>query len=121
VFVDDVVEACVRVAQADNLPAGQVLNIGTGRQVANEDLVAEVARAAGRPVQVEVGTHPGRAWDAPSWVCDPALAARLLGWRAEVSLSQGLARCWAAVQQGDAPTRPPASLTSDDPAGHPHR
>jgi len=95
IFVDDVVEACVRAAHADGLPTGQVLNIGTGRQVANEELVAEVARVAGRPVQVEVGTHPGRAWDAPSWVCDPALAARLLGWRAEVSLPEGLARCWA--------------------------
>jgi len=95
VFVDDVVEACVRAAHADGLPAGQVLNIGTGRQVANEELVAEVARAAGRPVRVAIGAHPGRAWDAPSWVCDPALAARLLGWRAEVSLPEGLARCWA--------------------------
>jgi len=95
VFVDDVVEACVRAAHADGLPAGQVLNIGTGRQVANEELVAEVARAADRPVRVEVGAHPGRAWDAPSWVCDPGLAVRLLGWRAEVSLSQGLPRCWA--------------------------
>ena len=97
VYVDDVVEACVRVAGADHLPAGQVLNLGTGRQVANEDLVAEVERVTGRRVTTEVGSHPGRAWDAASWVCDPTRARELLGWEAKVDLRCGLARCWAAV------------------------
>ncbi len=94
VYVDDVVEACVRVAGADHLPTGQVLNVGTGRQVANEELVAEVQRVTGRSVTVAVGGHPGRAWDAASWVCDPMLAATLLGWEAKVDLADGLARCW---------------------------
>ena len=96
IHVDDVVEACVRAALADHLPAGQVLNIGTGRQVANEELVAVVERVSGRPVRVAVGAHPGRSWDTGSWVCDPSLAADLLGWEAEVDLEEGLARCWAA-------------------------
>ncbi len=94
VYVDDVVEACVRVAGADHLPAGQVLNVGTGRQVSNEELVAEVERVSGRPVRVAVGSHPGRAWDAASWVCDPSLARELLGWEAKVDLADGLRRCW---------------------------
>ena len=95
VHVDDVVEACVLAARTETLPGGQVLNIGTGRQVSNEALVTEVERVAGRPVRVEVGAHPGRAWDTASWVCDPTLAARLLGWQARISLPVGLARCWA--------------------------
>jgi nucleoside-diphosphate-sugar epimerase len=96
IHVDDVVEACVRAALADHLPGGQVLNIGTGRQVANEELVALVERVSGRPVRVAVGAHPGRSWDTGSWVCDPSLAADLLGWEAKVDLEEGLARCWAA-------------------------
>ena len=96
VFVDDVVEACVRAATADHLPAGQVLNVGTGRQVANEELVALVRRVTGRPVTVAAGAHPGRQWDAASWVCDPSLARRLLGWEAKVPLDDGLRRCWDA-------------------------
>lgn len=98
VYVDDVVEACVRVAAADHLPPGQVLNAGTGRQVANEELVAEVGRVTGRPVATVTGGHPGRGWDAPSWVCDPALARILLGWEAKVDLADGLARCWEAFR-----------------------
>ena len=96
VHVDDVVEACLRAALADELPPGQVLNVGTGRQVANEELVAIVERVSGRPIRTAVGAHPGCPWDTASWVCDPSLAAELLGWEAKVSLEDGLARCWAS-------------------------
>ena len=96
VHVDDVVEACVRAARADELPPGQVLNLGTGRQVANEELVSIVEQVSGRAVAVEVGAHPGCPWDTTSWVCDPSLAADVLGWEAKVPLEDGLARCWAA-------------------------
>ena len=94
IHVDDVVEACVRAALAGDLPTGQVLNIGTGRQVANEELVATVERVSGRTVHVAAGAHPGCPWDTSSWVCDPSLARDLLGWEAKVSLEEGLARCW---------------------------
>ena len=98
VFVDDVVEACVRAACAEELAPGQVLNIGTGRQVANEELVAEVERVTGRTIEVSCD-HPGRAWDATNWVCDPSRARRLLGWEAAVGLAEGLTRCWAAMSE----------------------
>jgi nucleoside-diphosphate-sugar epimerase len=101
VYVDDVVEACIRVAGADHLPAGQVLNVGTGRQVANEELVAEVERVTGRPVRLVEGGHPGREWDAASWVCDPSLARELLGWEAKVELADGLACCWELDRASD--------------------
>ena len=96
IHVDDVVEACVRAALGDHLPAGQVLNIGTGRQVANEELVATVERVSGRIIRLAPGAHPGCPWDTGSWVCDPSLARRLLGWEAKVPLDDGLARCWDA-------------------------
>lgn len=96
IYVDDVVEACVRAALADHLPAGQVLNIGTGRQVTNEELVATAERVSGRIIRLAPGAHPGCPWDTNSWVCDPSLARRLLGWEAKVTLEDGLARCWEA-------------------------
>lgn len=96
VYVADVVEACVGVAGADGLPSELVLNIGTGRQTANEDLVALVADVAGRPVAVDGGAYPDREWDTESWVCDPARARELLGWAPAVPLREGLRRCWQA-------------------------
>jgi len=98
VYVDDVVEACVQAAAADHLLPGQVLNVGTGRQVTNEELVAMVEQVSARPVRTAAGAHPGRSWDTGSWVCDPSLAADLLGWEAKVPLEDGLGRCWDAVR-----------------------
>ena len=97
VHVDDVVEACVRAAAADDLPAGTVLNVGTGRQTANEELVATAERATGRRIRVDVGAHPGRSWDTGSWVSDPSRARALLGWEPVVELEDGLRRCWEAL------------------------
>ncbi len=97
VWVGDVVDACVRVALADDLPPGQVLNIGTGVQTSTEELVSVASRVTGRPIAGAAGAHPGRDWDTDCWVSDPSLAASLLGWRASVDLAEGLARTWAAL------------------------
>jgi nucleoside-diphosphate-sugar epimerase len=99
VYVDDVVEAVVRVAVADHLAPGQVVNVGTGRQFSNEEVVAHVEGVTGRPLAVDVGLHPGREWDTACWVCDPSLARRLLGWEAKVDLAEGLGRCWGWVSR----------------------
>ncbi|GAA4758363.1 NAD-dependent epimerase/dehydratase family protein [Actinomycetospora chibensis] len=96
VWVDDVVDACVRSAADDALPPGQVLNLGTGVQTANEELVDLAERVTGRPIARAPGAHPGRSWDTADWVCDPSLAHRLLGWTAGVGLAEGLRRTWAA-------------------------
>ena len=93
VWVGDVVDACVRAAADDALPAGQVLNIGTGTQTTNEDLVDVARVVTGRPIPVAVGAHPGRAWDTDNWVCDPTLARSLLGWSATVPLARGSRAC----------------------------
>ena len=100
VHVDDVVDACVRAATADDLPPGTVLNVGTGRQTTNEELVAAAERATGRRIRTQVGAHPGRSWDTGSWVSDPSLARELLGWEPVVELEDGLRRCWAAPDGG---------------------
>ena len=95
VHVDDVVDACVRAACADDLPPGEVLNIGTGVQTANEDLVAAAERVTGRRIRTAVGADPGRAWDTTSWVSDPRRACALLGWEPRTDLETGLGRVWA--------------------------
>jgi nucleoside-diphosphate-sugar epimerase len=96
VHVDDVVSACVRAAQADDLPPGQVLNVGTGVQTANEELVALAETVTGRRIRTSPGSHPGRSWDTASWVCDPSLARALIGWQPTLDLREGLARTWSA-------------------------
>lgn len=96
VYVDDVVDACLRAAAADRLPSGTVLNVGTGVQTANEELLAILERVSGRTMRTEVGADPGRSWDTGSWVCDPTAAGELLGWSPQTDLAAGLRQCWDA-------------------------
>lgn len=93
VWVGDVVDACLRAVEVE-LPPGRVINVGTGVQTANEDLVALAALVTDRPVRTEVGAHPGRGWDTGDWVCDPTRARDELGWEPQVDLAEGLRRCW---------------------------
>jgi nucleoside-diphosphate-sugar epimerase len=96
VWVGDVVDACVRAARDDSLPDALVLNVGTGVQTANEELVVVAERVTGRRIRVDGGAHPGRPWDTGCWVADPSLAQALLGWTPSVDLAEGLARTWQA-------------------------
>ncbi|HVE74406.1 MAG TPA: NAD(P)-dependent oxidoreductase [Mycobacteriales bacterium] len=95
VWVGDVVTACLLAAEREVSP-GQVLNIGTGTQTTNEDLVTLAREVTGRPIPTAPQAHPGRDWDTPSWVCDPAAARKVLGWVPTMDLRAGLAACWSA-------------------------
>ena len=106
VHVDDVVQACLLAAAADGLPPGEVLNVGTGVQTANEELVVLAEQVTGRPIRTSPGAHPGRGWDTGSWVCDPTRAGELLGWQPSVDLRTGLARTWSVDVPGASGPRP---------------
>jgi nucleoside-diphosphate-sugar epimerase len=96
VWVDDVVAACLLAAERDDLVPGAVLNIGTGVQTTNEELVAVAERVTGRRIATRPRAHPGRSWDTADWVADPSAAAAQLSWKPRVDLAEGLRRCWDA-------------------------
>ncbi|MBF1164832.1 MAG: UDP-glucose 4-epimerase GalE [Dechloromonas agitata] len=57
------------------------INLGTGRGYSVLEMVAAFAQASGRPVPYRIA--PRRPGDIASCYADPALAERLLGWKAE--------------------------------------
>lgn len=90
-FVTDTIDAFVRAADNPNA-VGRVINAGTGRSISIADLVATAGKVIGRePLIVQ---EPDRVRPAASEVelleADPSLAAQLLGWRATISLEDGL-------------------------------
>jgi nucleoside-diphosphate-sugar epimerase len=103
VYVEDVVEACLMALEAPVEP-GVAINVGSGRQWSNEEVVAAVEAVTGRRLQVAVGRHPPRAADTGYWVADLEQAHRLLGWRPRRSLHEGLSRTldWLRAARPDA-------------------
>jgi UDP-arabinose 4-epimerase len=75
------------------------LNLGTGRGHSVREVIAAAEAVAGKPVpRREAARRPG---DPPALVADPARAAQLLGWRAEMSDIETIIRtalAWHAKQ-----------------------
>ncbi|MBI5379525.1 MAG: NAD-dependent epimerase/dehydratase family protein [Nitrospirae bacterium] len=89
VYVEDVVEACLRAASEDLRP-GEVMNIGSGQQWSNEDVVELVQSVTGQRIATRIGEYPARPFDTSHWVADIGKAKRLLGWEPRHPLRSGL-------------------------------
>jgi nucleoside-diphosphate-sugar epimerase len=93
-YVDDAVEANLLAARASEEACGRAFNVGGGREPTSvNELLAKVADLTdARPEPVHTEPRPGdvRLTDA-----DVALAGRLLRYRPQVAVDEGLARCVA--------------------------
>ncbi len=89
VFVEDVVEACLLALEANEID-GEIINIGSGQQWANEEVVNTVQELSGRKIKIRVGAYPARPIDTNYWVADIRKAKALLGWEPRHNLRQGL-------------------------------
>lgn len=91
VFVDDVVEALLAAATRDGL-AGEIVNAGSGREIALRDLAERVVALSGTRAKLLLGARPGRSGESARRFTDSSKAARLLGWTARTALDEGLRR-----------------------------
>jgi dTDP-glucose 4,6-dehydratase len=92
-FVTDTVRGFVRVAECPEA-VGQVINLGTGREISVGDLVDTIVRLVGRRVEVTFDAtrlRPDRS-EVERLLADNSKARQLLGWAPEVSLEDGLTR-----------------------------
>jgi nucleoside-diphosphate-sugar epimerase len=87
VCVSDVVEANLRAASVPAI-SGESLNIGTGRAVSILELFAIMCDAV--DVRFEPRFGPSRHGEVRHSVADAGRALKLLGWKAKVSLEEGI-------------------------------
>lgn len=90
-FVTDTVDGFVRAAESD-AALGQVVQLGTGRDVSIGELAKIAMRALGRevPVVCEAERLRPDASEVMVLQSSPALARALLGWEPKVALEEGL-------------------------------
>jgi len=89
-FVGDVVQANLLAASASELSGARVFNVGAGGATTVTELAWHIIRAVGAPLEPEFA--PPRAGDVAHSKADASAAARDLGFRASVTLDQGLLR-----------------------------
>ncbi|MBI3648211.1 MAG: NAD-dependent epimerase/dehydratase family protein [Actinobacteria bacterium] len=90
-YVEDVVEANLRAAQAPELAFGRAFNVGGGGEPTSINrllaIVAELTGADPDPIR-----EPARAGDVRHTAADMTLAGQVLGHRPSVDLREGLRR-----------------------------
>ncbi|GAB2953387.1 NAD-dependent epimerase/dehydratase family protein [Nonomuraea fastidiosa] len=99
VYVDDTVEAMIRVHLVACSPDGElppVLNIGSGVPVTLRRLLSVLTEVIGFTPMTEQ-CEP-RSFDRPACCLDVRRAARTLGWRPRTPLRTGLEEAWWAAQ-----------------------
>jgi UDP-glucose 4-epimerase len=92
VYVGDVVQATLRAAGK----AGGVFNVGTGLETSVVELYDVSCRVSGAELEPEFAE--ARLGELARSVLDPERAGSELGFRAEVSLEDGLRRTWDSVR-----------------------
>jgi UDP-glucose 4-epimerase len=91
VYVDDVVEALLAVGERSDL-AGRTIDVGTGVLTRVADIAVGIARRVGSATDaLRMGVLPDRGLE-PTRVADVEAAARATGWRARVTVEEGLDR-----------------------------
>jgi UDP-glucuronate 4-epimerase len=86
-YVDDIARGTVAALR----PLGyEVVNLGGDREVRLSAVIDEIARLLGKKPRIEY--RPAHPADVPSTRADVSKAARLLGWRPEIAIEEGLRR-----------------------------
>ncbi len=100
VFIEDLLEACILAMQNEKV-VGETINIGSGKQSTNEDVVDKVQTLFGQKIRVHVGAYTPRPVDTDFWVADVRKAKRLLRWEPRHTLEEGLTKTisWFHVHQ----------------------
>ena len=95
-FIDNVVEANLRAADADEV-SGKIFNIACGTGTSLNRVLALLGEALGRPVSAHY--EPARAGDVRHSLADISQAKAALGYTASLDFPTGLARTIAWFRQ----------------------
>ena len=72
---------------------GEVFNIGSGLEYGVENIVDSIAQSLHINPSVSWGNiNSARPWESTRWRADISKAQRLLGWRPQVSIEEGLSQ-----------------------------
>lgn len=90
IYIQDVVNIYIRTISYRKRLSGQILNMGTGIEYTNDQVVQALFKVTGKKVKIEKGAFPKRLWDTSHWVADISKTKKLLNWKPKFSLEKGL-------------------------------
>jgi UDP-glucose 4-epimerase len=95
VFLDDVVDALLRMSSVRSPSRMTTVNVGTGAGLTGAAMVDAIAAVLGRELVVRTTASRMRRSDRSRLVADADYACQLLEWKARTRLEDGLRQCAA--------------------------
>ena len=92
-YVDNVVDANIKAAQAPASSSGSPVNVGAGQRTSLNQLLALVREVSGREVQAQY--QPVRAGDVRDSLASLDRVKALTGYEPHVGIREGLMRTWS--------------------------
>lgn len=90
IYVQDVVDIYIKTMLQGKKLSGEILNMGTGIEYTNDEVVDTLFKITGKKVKIKKGAFPNKMWDTSHWVADISKTKRFLNWRPQFTLEQGL-------------------------------
>jgi nucleoside-diphosphate-sugar epimerase len=91
IHIDDIVAGFMRLATAE-LEPGATVELGTGIATDVSEVVRQIYELVGRGGRPLTGVLPRRPGEDDEQMADAVTTARLIGWQAQITLAEGLAR-----------------------------
>lgn len=90
IYIDDIVDAYLQCINKAEALRGQVLNIGSGKEIGISALCEKLKKIGGFTSVVRQEPGRPRMGESPRWQADISKARELLGWQPKRSLEDGL-------------------------------
>lgn len=94
IYVKDIVDIYIKALSYGKKLSGQILNMGTGIEYTNDEVVQALFKVTDKKVKIEKGAYPPRLWDTSHWVADISKTKKLLNWKPNNALFEGLKKTY---------------------------
>ena len=88
-YVSDTVNGIILSLVKEGI-VGEVINIGSQRSYSIKDLVYLISDIMGKKVSIEIESSRFRPYDVDTLICNYERANKILGWKPEVTVREGL-------------------------------
>ena len=88
-YVSDTVNGIILSMVKEGI-VGEVINIGSQRSYSIKDLVYLISDIMGKKVSIEIESSRFRPYDVDTLICNYERANKILGWKPEVTVREGL-------------------------------
>ena len=89
IYIDDFVRGIDIIRQADK-PVGDIINLGSGLQYSNQDVLDLFEKVSGRKAPVEVVPSMAKEFESEVWLCNTTYAKEQYGFETTITLEQGI-------------------------------